>query len=143
MDLQNPTVKMSKSAENKKGVILILDDVNITRKKIMSATTDSEMSIKFDFENKAGISNLINIYASLTGLSISDIEKEFEGCNYGTFKTKVADVVVSEIEKIQAKYNEVKDSEYLTEILDNGATKMREVFKKKYEIMKDKIGLGR
>ncbi len=143
MDLQNPTVKMSKSAENKKGVILILDDVNVTRKKIMSATTDSEMSIKFDPENKPGISNLINIYSSLTGLNISDIEKEFEGCNYGTFKSKVADVVVKELEGIQERYNEVKDSQYLTEILDSGAAKMREAFKKKYEIMKDKIGLVR
>ena len=143
MDLQNPTVKMSKSAENKKGVILILDDVNVTRKKIMSATTDSEMSIKFDPENKPGISNLINIYSSLTGLNINDIEKEFEGCNYGTFKSKVADVVVKELEGIQERYNEVKDSQYLTEILDSGATKMREAFKKKYEIMKDKIGLVR
>ena len=143
MDLQNPTVKMSKSAENKKGVILILDDVNVTRKKIMSATTDSEMAIKFDPENKPGISNLINIYSSLTGLNVSDIEKEFEGCNYGTFKSKVADTVVKEIEGIQERYNEVKDSEYLTEILDSGAAKMREKFKNKYEIMKDKIGLVR
>ena len=143
MDLQNPTVKMSKSAENKKGVILMLDDVNVTRKKIMSATTDSEMLVKFDPENKPGISNLINIYASLTGLSIEEIEKEFEGCNYGTFKGKVADVVVNEIQKIQDKYNEVINSDYLTEILDNGANKMREVFKKKYEVMKEKIGLVR
>ncbi len=142
-DLQNPTVKMSKSAENKKGVILMLDDVNVTRKKIMSATTDSDMCVKFDVENKPGISNLINIYASLMGMEISDIEKEFEGCNYGTFKGKVADVVTAEISKIQEKYNEVKNSEYLTEILDNGASKMRETFKKKYEVMKDKIGLVR
>ena len=143
MDLQNPSIKMSKSSENKKGVICILDDINVTRKKIMSATTDSEMLVKFDPENKPGISNLINIYASLTGLSVEDIEKEFEGCNYGTFKGKVADVVVNEIQKIQDKYNEVINSDYLTEILDNGANKMREVFKKKYEVMKEKIGLVR
>lgn len=142
-DLQNPTIKMSKSSENKKGVILMLDDVDITRKKIMSATTDSEMSVKFDVVNKPGISNLINIYSSLTGLDAEEIEKEFEGCNYGTFKGKVADVVTDEIKKIQEKYNEIKDSQYLTEILDSGANKMSEVFKKKYEIMKDKIGLVR
>lgn len=142
-DLQNPTIKMSKSSENKKGVILMLDDVDITRKKIMSATTDSEMSVKFDVVNKPGISNLINIYSSLTGLDAGEIEKEFEGCNYGTFKGKVADVVTDEIKKIQEKYNEIKDSQYLTEILDSGANKMCEVFKKKYEIMKDKIGLVR
>ena len=143
MDLQNPTVKMSKSAENKKGVILMLDDVNVTRKKIMSATTDSEMEVRFDMENKPGISNLINIYSSLTGMSIEDIESEFKGCNYGTFKGKVADTVVAEIQTIQEKYTEVIGSDYLEEILDNGATKMREVFKKKYEIMREKIGVVR
>ena len=143
MDLQNPTIKMSKSAENKKGVILMLDDVAVTRKKIMSATTDSEMEVRFDMENKPGISNLINIYSSLTGMSIEDIESEFKGCNYGTFKGKVADTVVAEIQTIQEKYNDVIGSDYLEEILDDGATKMREVFKKKYEVMREKIGLVR
>lgn len=143
MDLQNPVIKMSKSSENKKGVICLLDDVNVTRKKIMSATTDSEMSVRFDATNKPGISNLINIYASLTGLSVEEIEQEFEGCNYGTFKGKVADVVVNEIQKIQDRYNEIIDSEYLTEILDSGADKMCQVFKDKYEVMKAKIGLVR
>ena len=61
---------MSKSEENPKGVIFLLDEENVIRKKIMGATTDSEMSIKFDFDNKPGISNLINIYASLTGDTI-------------------------------------------------------------------------
>jgi tryptophanyl-tRNA synthetase len=143
MDLQNPTSKMSKSSENPKGVIRLLDDLAVTRKKIMSATTDSEMSVKFDMENKPGISNLINIYASLTGKEIPEIESEFEGCNYGTFKTKVADVVVSELEKIQNKYNEVINSKYLDDILDAGTEKMKEVFKTKYDDMKKKIGLSR
>ncbi|MBE5812047.1 MAG: tryptophan--tRNA ligase [Clostridiales bacterium] len=142
-DLQNPTVKMSKSSENQKGVIRLLDDLTVTRKKIMSATTDSEMSVKFDMENKPGISNLINIYASLTGKEIPEIEAEFEGCNYGTFKTKVADVVVAELEKIQKIYNKVIDSKYLDDILDAGTKKMKEIFKTKYDNMKNKIGLSR
>lgn len=143
MDLQTPNAKMSKSSENKKGVICLLDDVNVTRKKIMSATTDSEMEVRFDPENKPGISNLINIYASLTGMSIENIENEFKGCNYGTFKGKVADVVVSEVQGIQDRYNEVFESKYLKDVLDSGAEKMRDVFKKKYEVMKDKIGMVR
>lgn len=143
MDLQNPLVKMSKSAENKKGVICLLDDVNVTRKKIMSATTDSEMEVRFDPENKPGISNLINIYASLTGMGIPDIEKEFTGCNYGTFKGKVADTIILEIEKIQNKYNEIVGSKYLADVLDKGAEKMNKIFKDKYEVMKEKIGLVR
>jgi len=142
-DLQNPTIKMSKSSENQKGVIRLLDDVAVTRKKIMSATTDSEMSVKFNYENKPGISNLINIYASLTGKEIPEIELEFEGANYGTFKGKVADVVVAEIEKIQKKYNEVIDSEYLDDILNAGNLKMQNIFKTKYADMKKKIGLTR
>ena len=78
MDLQDPTKKMSKSSENKKGVILLLDDIEITRKKIMTATTDSEMRVKYDVVNKPGISNLITIYSSLTNKSIIEIEKQFE-----------------------------------------------------------------
>lgn len=142
-DLQNPTIKMSKSSENQKGVIRLLDDLTITRKKIMSATTDSEMAVKFDVENKPGISNLINIYASLTGKEISEIECEFEGANYGTFKTKVADIVVEEIKNIQEKYNEVINSKYLDDILDSGNEKMKKIFKTKYDDMKQKIGLSR
>ena len=143
MDLQTPNAKMSKSSENKKGVICLLDDVSATRKKIMSATTDSEMEVRFDPENKPGISNLINIYSSLTGMDVPDVEREFVGCNYGTFKGKVADVVVTEIQGIQDRYNEVVNSSYLTEILDAGADKMCGVFKAKYEVMKEKIGLIR
>jgi len=92
MDLVDPTKKMSKSSENPKGVIRILDDLDVIRKKIMSATTDSEMCVKFDIENKPGISNLINIYSALTGKKISEIEEEFKDSNYGTFKKSVADV---------------------------------------------------
>ena len=143
MDLVDPTKKMSKSSENQKGVIRILDDLNVIRKKIMSATTDSEMCVKYDPVNKPGISNLINIYSALTLKSIKDIEEEFEGCNYGTFKGKVADVVVSEIEKIQERYNEIIKSSKLDEILDEGALKTREIAKSKYIDMKNKMGLRR
>lgn len=142
-DLQTPDKKMSKSSENQKGVIRLLDDLNVVRKKIMSATTDSEMNVKFDPENKPGISNLINIYSSLTNKSIEEIESEFEGSNYGNFKTKVADVVVSTLSNIQDKYNEIINSDYLDEILDKGIEKNIEISSKFYEKMKKTIGLGR
>ena len=142
-DLQNPDKKMSKSSESDKGVIRLLDDLKTVRKKIMSATTDSEMNIKYDPINKPGISNLINIYRSLTNKSISEVEEEFKDTNYGTFKTKVADVVVDLLADIQNKYNEILDSEYLDEILDNGAKINIEITKKFYEKMKKSIGLGR
>lgn len=143
MDLQTPDKKMSKSSESEKGVIRLLDDVNKARKKIMSATTDSEMIIKYDPDNKPGISNLINIYRSLTNKSVKEVEEEFIGSNYGTFKTKVADEVVSLLTNIQSKYNEILNSDYLDEILDEGAKINIEITKKYYEKMKKLIGLGR
>ena len=142
-DLQNPTIKMSKSAENKKGVILLLDDVNVTRKKIMSATTDSEMLVKYDAENKPGISNLIDLYMSITGKSRSEIEQEFEGKNYGEFKRCIADEVCSVISNIQEKYNEILNSDLLDKVLDEGAEFTRKIAKEKYELMKKRVGLSR
>lgn len=143
MDLVDPTKKMSKSSENKKGSIFLLDDVTVTRKKIMSATTDSEMIIRYDPINKPGISNLINIYTSLNGKSIKEVEKEFEGKNYGEFKKCVADVVVEKILEIQNKYKEIISSNEIDKILDEGRDITRKIAKAKLDDMKNKIGLGR
>lgn len=142
-DLKNPTKKMSKSEENPNGVILLLDDEKKIRKKIMGATTDSDMSVHFDEENKPGISNLMNIYSALTDRSIEDIEKEFEDANYGTFKKKVADVVVDVLTKIQTRYQELLTSDELDQILNEGITKSRELAKKKYQEMTKLMGLER
>lgn len=142
-DLKNPTKKMSKSEENPNGVILLLDDEKKIRKKIMGATTDSDMNIHFDEENKPGISNLMNIYSALTGNTIEEIEKEFEGENYGTFKKKVADVVVDVLTKIQVRYQELMTSDELDQILDEGISKSRELAKKKYLEMTKLMGLER
>lgn len=143
MDLQDPTKKMSKSSENQKGIIYLLDDLNIIRKKIMSATTDSEMQVKYDVENKPGISNLITIYSALTNLSINDVEEKFKNSNYGEFKKEVADVVINTIEPIQNKYNEIINSSLIDEILDNGAKITNEIAEKKYLKLKQVIGLSR
>ncbi len=142
MDLQDPTKKMSKSSESKKGVIYLLDDLDIIRKKIMSATTDSDNYIKFDVENKPGISNLINIYVSLSGLNIQEVEEKFKDSNYGEFKKEVANLVVEKVSIIQEKYNELLKSDELEEILNDGIEAVRPMAKKKYEIMKQKLGLG-
>lgn len=140
MDLITPDKKMSKSSENQNGVIRLLDDLEVARKKIMKATTDSDMLIKYDEENKPGISNLINIYSSLTGKSIKEIEEEFTGCNYGTFKKAVADIVVKELEIIQNKYNEYMNSDYIDKILEEGINKTRIYAKAKLDAVKRKIG---
>lgn len=143
MDLQDPIHKMSKSSENQKGVIRLLDDKETIRKKIMSAKTDSESLIKFDPENKPGVSNLINIYSAITGEKAKDIENKFKNTNYGEFKKAVADVVITEIEQIQTKYNEIINSDKLNQILDKGIEISRKIAKAKYEDMKEKVGLGR
>ena len=143
MDLADPSKKMSKTEENPKGVIGLLDEPSVARKKIMSATTDSEMHVKYDVENKPGISNLINIYASLTGLTIKEVEDKFAGSNYGEFKKNVADVVCDFLEKVQTRYRELIDSEELEIILKNGANEVRELAKSKFETMKRSIGLYR
>jgi len=143
MDLVDPSKKMSKTEENPKGVIGLLDDLSVARKKIMSATTDSEMVIKYDVENKPGISNLINIYASLTGVSIQDVEDKFNGVNYGEFKKNVADVVCEFLAGVQTRYHELIDSGELDTILSDGANKVKELSKDKFDLMKKKIGLYR
>jgi len=143
MDLQDPSKKMSKSSENQKGVIRLLDDEKTIRKKIMSATTDSEMRIVYDKENKPGISNLMNIYSEFTDMTLEEIEEQFKNSNYGEFKKVVADVVVEELLKIQERYNQILESNELDRILDEGREKTMKIAQEKYEIMKQKIGLGR
>ncbi len=143
MDLVTPDKKMSKSSDNPKGVIRILDDVASIRKKIMGATTDSDCLIKFDPENKPGISNLINICVAITGLSIKEIEDMFANKNYGEFKKYVADIVVEEVEGIQKRYFDIINSSKLDEILDENIKITREIAKNKFMMMKEKIGLYR
>ena len=140
MDLITPTKKMSKSSDNQNGVIRLLDDPEIIRKKIMKATTDSESIVRFDEENKPGISNLINIYSALTNKSIDEIENEFKDANYGTFKKCVCDVVIEELSKIREKYFEYLNSDIIDKILEEGRQKSRMYAKAKYEAVKNKIG---
>ena len=142
-DLKDPMKKMSKSEENPVGVISLFDDLSVIRKKIMQATTDSEMHVIFDEENKPGISNLINIVASLTGKTISEIEAMFEGKNYGEFKAYVADIVTELIGSIQEKYNKIINSQELDQILSVGAKKVREIALSKYKDMREKVGVVR
>lgn len=143
MDLQDPSKKMSKSSENQKGVIRLLDDSEVVRKKIMSATTDSVGKINYDTENQPGITNLINIYMCLTNKAKDEVLKEFADSNYGTFKKAVADVVVEEMDNVKRRYDELISTRELDKILDDGREKSRAIAKEKYELMKNKIGLRR
>ena len=143
MDLVDPTKKMSKTEDNPKGVIGLLDSPDVARKKIMGATTDSEMSVRYDPDNKPGISNLINIYAALTGDTIQSVEDRFKDSNYGEFKRCVADVVCDFLEKIQSKYTQLVDSNELDQILFKGAEEVRKLSKDMFLDMRKKIGLYR
>lgn len=143
MDLQEPTKKMSKSDETYKGVILLLDDEKTIRKKIMSAVTDSDNKIYYDKDNKPGVSNLLTIYSSLKNISIEEAEDYFKDYNYGNFKKKVADLVVSVLSNIQTKYNEIINGTMLDDILDKGREKTCEIAKEKTLDVFRKVGLGR
>ncbi|MCX5775806.1 MAG: tryptophan--tRNA ligase [Firmicutes bacterium] len=125
MSLSDPTKKMSKS--DPKGDIYLKDDLKVIRKKIMTAVTDSEAIVKYDPENKPGISNLLAIYASLKEISVADAEKEFAGANYGTFKTKVADIVVEKIGALQERYHAALASGEVDKVLAEGALKAAKV----------------
>lgn len=143
MSLQEPTKKMSKSDENAKGFVSMLDNPKTIIKKIKSAVTDSEGIVKYDKENKPGISNLLTIYSSCTGESIEDLEKKYEGKGYGEFKQDVADTVVNLLQPIQEKYAELIESEELDQILDEGAEQASIVANKTIAKAKKAMGLGR
>lgn len=139
MSLSDPTKKMSKSEE--KGDIFLKDDPAKARKKIMSAVTDSEACVKYDKENKPGISNLLTIYASLKNISIQEAEKEFENSQYGAFKKAVADVVCDFLTSFQAKYNEIIQSGMIDQILKEGAIKASKVASVTLKSVKHAVGL--
>ena len=142
--LTDPSKKMSKSEiDGDKGCIYLLDDLKTARKKIMGAVTDSENKVRYDVENKPGISNLMTIYSCLTGKDLKEIEKEFLDGGYGNFKRAVADVVCATLEDIQTKYHDIIDSGKLDEVLTKGAMKAREIASKKMKEIEEKIGFDR
>ncbi|MFI3260316.1 MAG: tryptophan--tRNA ligase [bacterium] len=141
MDLVDPTKKMSKSSENKKSFITLLDTEEEIKKKIMGATTDSENLIAYDMENKPGVSNLINIASCFSGESIDSIVEKYQGKGYGDLKKYVAQIVIESIKKIQDKYEEIKNDNIIDEMLESGAKKTSEIAKVKYDLMKNKMGL--
>ncbi|MCX5392708.1 tryptophan--tRNA ligase [Streptomyces sp. NPDC006482] len=127
-DLQDPTIKMSKSASTPKGLINLLDEPKATAKKVKSAVTDTETVIRFDPENKAGVSNLLTILSTLSGTSIADLEKSYEGKMYGALKTDLAEVMVDFVTPFRARTQEyLDDPETLDSVLAKGAEKARAV----------------
>jgi tryptophanyl-tRNA synthetase len=139
-DLQNPTAKMSKSGDPK-GLVNIMDDSSVILKKIKSAVTDTDAEIRFDRETKPGVSNLLGIHSAISGQSIESLVDHFAGKGYGDLKGEVAEVVLSRIEPIRDRANELLgDEAELDRLLAKGAAKANELAEKTLGMVYDRVG---
>ena len=144
MSLQDPDKKMSKSDENDKNFVSIIDDSKKIEKKIKSATTDSGSEIKYDVENKAGLSNLLTIYSVLSGKTIPDIEKAYEGKMYGHLKVDLAEIVVQTLKPVKERYDDLmKNRDYLDQLMKSGAEKAQQRALHTLKNVYDTVGLVR
>jgi len=140
-DLQDPTAKMSKSTQDPKGLINLMDEPSAITKKIKSAVTDTDGEIRFDREKKPGVSNLLGIFAAVTGRSVESIETEFSGRGYGDLKGAVAEAVVARTEPMQARTKELlSNTEELDRLLALGAEKASEIAEQTLTDVYQKLG---
>lgn len=142
MALDDPSSKMSKSAENAHSRISLLDEDSKIKKSIMRATTDSDGEIRFDPENKPGVSNLLNIYSALSGRSLDDIVADFAGHGYGDLKKELVEITKEALQPIKQNFSEIRESDELKAILRNGAEKANTIAEKTIKRVKDNFGLG-
>jgi len=143
-DLQDPTVKMSKSASTPAGLINLLDDPAVSAKKVKSAQTDSDREIRFDREAKPGVSNLLSIQSALTGADIDTLIDGYAGRGYGDLKKDTAEALVEFIRPVRDRTNELlADTAALDEILASGAARARELAEKTLTEVYDRIGFVR
>lgn len=140
-DLQDPTIKMSKSASTPKGIVSLLDEPKVSAKKIKSAVTDLETEIRYDEEKKPGVSNLLTIYSTLTGTAIPELERRYEGKGYGALKTELSEVLVEWVTPFRERTQEyLADPATLDGILAKGAEKARAVAAETLAAAYDKVG---
>ncbi len=140
-DLQDPTSKMSKSASAPGGIVELLDDPKASAKKIRSAVTDSDTKIRFDADEKPGVSNLLTIYSALTGKSIEDLEAAYDGKGYGDLKGDLADIVVEFVTPFRDKTFELlEDKAALADILEDGAARAGEIARATLRDVYDRVG---
>lgn len=140
MSLQDPTKKMSKSDENMNGTILMTDDPDTIMRKFKRAKTDSDSCVRYG-EGKEGINNLMDIYSCVTGKTMEEIEREFDGKGYGDFKPAVAEVVIDELRPIQEEYARLMaDKEYLERCYTGNVPKARHIAHKTLQKVMKKIG---
>ncbi|MFI6441068.1 tryptophan--tRNA ligase [Streptomyces sp. NPDC050759] len=140
-DLQDPSIKMSKSASTPKGLINLLDEPKATAKKVKSAVTDTDTIIRYDAEDKPGVSNLLTIYSTLTGTGIPELEQQYEGKLYGALKTDLAEIVVEFVTPFRERTQQyLDDPETLDSILAKGAEKARAVAAETLSQTYEKVG---
>jgi tryptophanyl-tRNA synthetase len=133
---------MSKSDENQNAYITLLDSPDTIIRKFKRAVTDSEALVRYDIENKPGISNLISIYSCVTGKTYDQVEAEFEGKGYGDFKLAVGEAVAEALKPVQARYNELmSDKAQLEAILKKGADSAEYLAMKTLRKVYKKLGL--
>ncbi|MEP6977274.1 MAG: tryptophan--tRNA ligase [Thermoleophilia bacterium] len=144
MDLQEPDRKMSTTGGTPQGTVLIEDEPDVVRKKVRSAVTDSGREVRHDPEEKAGISNLIEIMSVATGESFDEIAVRYDGQGYGPFKTDVAEAVVELLDPIRRRYQELRaDEDELKRLLAVGAEKAAATSAPTLETMYERMGFVR
>ncbi len=142
MDLQDPASKMSKSQSSEKGIVRVLDDPKRIEKKVKSAVTDSATDIRFDRDEKPGVSNLLEIFSAATGRGIEELAREYDGRGYGAFKSAVAEAVVELLRPIQQRHHELADDPgEVARLLEVGADKARALAAPTLARAKDAMGL--
>lgn len=143
MGLDDPSVKMSKSAKSQYNYISLSDSPDEIRKKIKKAVTDSGTDIVYDPDKKPALSNLLSIYGAFSNQSVEEICSNYQGKGYGAFKTDLAEVVVQGLAPIQKKFKELEaDRAYLVRILSQGAEKARSIAQPKMAAVRKQLGLG-
>jgi len=141
MSLRDSEHKMSKSGDQK-GCINVFEEEDSLRKKIMSAETDTGKEIKFDLENKKGVSNLLSIYSAFSKIEIPALEQKYEGKSYAEFKKDLAELLILKLGEIKKKRDSYyKNPDIIFDMLDKGAEKAREKAQKTIEEVKQKMGL--
>jgi tryptophanyl-tRNA synthetase len=142
MSLLEPEKKMSKSDDNAGNFIALLDSPDVIRKKLKRAVTDTDMSIRYDRDNKPGVSNLLTLLSAATGQSIDELEAAYVGKGYGHLKTDTAEAIVSLLEPIQAEFHRLRDDETaLQAIMTQGADRARIQAQATLTKVKSAIGL--
>ncbi|MDR1796088.1 MAG: tryptophan--tRNA ligase [Clostridiales Family XIII bacterium] len=142
MALDDPTSKMSKSAESEMSRISLLDDDAKIKKAIMRATTDSDGEIRYDIERKPGISNLLSIYGAFSGRSVDDVAAQYQGQGYGSLKKDLVEVTVDALRPIKERFCEIRPSGELVDALRDGAERANAIAARVLARVQGKFGLG-